>query len=136
MALAWADVRAAVVGLGVPLDDLVVMGSAPLLACGALSSVGDVDVVARGEAWAQLAARGSVVSGALGDAMVDLPGGIQVFSGWHGQPADAVVASSTWVDGVRVGSVDAVVAYKRRLARPKDLEHLEAYERWLTRASS
>ena len=136
MALAWADVRAAVVGLGVPLDDLVVMGSAPLLACGALSSVGDVDVVARGESWTQVAARGEVTQGLLGDRMVDLPGGIQVFSGWHGQSADAVVASSTWVDGVRVGSVDAVVAYKRRLARPKDVEHLKAYERWLTRGSS
>ncbi|WP_084101187.1 hypothetical protein [Demequina sp. NBRC 110051] len=135
MALAWADVRAAVVGLGVPLDDLVVMGSAPLLACGALSSVGDVDVVARGETWTRLAERGSVVSGVLGDAMVDLPGGVQVFSGWQGQAADAVVASSTWVDGVRVGSVADVLAYKRRLGRPKDLLHLEAYERWAARRS-
>ena len=135
MELAWADVRAAVVGLGVPLDDVVVMGSAPLLACGALDSVGDVDVVARGCAWAALAARGSVVDGALGDLMVDLPGGLQVFSGWHGQAADAVVASSTWHDGVRVGSVPDVLAYKRRLGRPKDLAHLEAYARWLASPS-
>lgn len=128
---AWADVRDAVVGLGVHLDDVVVMGSAPLLACGALDAVGDIDVVARGAAWSLLAARGLPAEGALGDVVVDLPGDVQVFSGWHGTAADAVVAASAWHDGVRVGSVDAVLEYKRKLDRPKDRAHVAAYERWL-----
>lgn len=130
MGLGWTDVVGIVRGLNVPLDDLVLAGSAPLLAHGVIAEIGDIDLVARGAAWDTLAARGAVHSGDLGDAYVDLPNGVQVFSGWHGEAADAVIARSTWVDEVLVASMADVVAYKRRLARPKDVEHLAALERW------
>lgn len=122
--------RRAVHSLGVPLDELVLAGSAPLVACGAIEAAGDLDLVALGSAWAMLAARGKVTEGALGDRVVDLPGGIQVFSGWHGEDAGAVTAAARTVDGLHVLDLAPVIAYKRRLDRPKDRVHLAALTRW------
>ncbi|MFW7415328.1 phosphoribosyltransferase [Demequina sp. SO4-18] len=130
MGLTWRDVVHTVGGLGVPMEDVVLAGSVPLLAHGVLSEVGDIDLVARGAAWQSLSARGDVRAGDLGDHYVDLPGGVQAFSGWRGEPADAVLARSARIDGIHVASLADVVAYKRRLGRPKDLEHLAAIKRW------
>lgn len=130
MTLDWPAVVAAVRALDVPLDGLVLTGSGPLLAHGVIDSVGDVDVIATGAAWDALAARGTVHEGSLGDRVIDLPGGVQAFSGWHGESADAVAARAERVDGLWVASIADVVAYKTRLGRPKDLEHLAALERW------
>lgn len=130
MGLSWSDVIDAVRSLDVPREDVVLAGSGPLLAHGVIAEVGDVDIVARGEAWDRVAARGDVRAGELGDHYVNLAGGVQVFSGWRGEPADAVIARSAAVDGVLVASLADVVAYKRRLGRPKDLEHLAALKRW------
>ena len=135
MALTWDEVRAAVGGLEVDAADLVLAGSVPLVAHGVIPTVGDVDVVALGPAWEALAARGVTPrTGEHGDLVLEL-GDVQVFSGWHGMRADAVAGRAGVVDGVRVASLADVIPYKRRLARPKDLEHLEALARWVDEMS-
>ncbi|MFN3866020.1 MAG: phosphoribosyltransferase [Demequina sp.] len=126
----WDEVIDAVRGLGLPADGVVLTGSAPLLAHGVIDDVEEIIMVARGTAWDALAARGDARVGALGDRYVELPGGVQLFSSWLGEAADAVLARGTLVDGVQVASVADVVAYKRRLARTQDLEHLAALARW------
>ena len=130
MSLDWPAVAATVRALGVPLSDVVLSGSAPLLAHGVIAQVSDIDLVARGRAWEALAARGEVHAGRRGDVMVDLDDGLQVFSGWEGESADDVMARATPIDGLLVASIADVVAYKRRLRRSKDLEHLESLTRW------
>ncbi|MFW2514463.1 phosphoribosyltransferase [Demequina sp. SO4-13] len=130
MGLTWREVVHSIRDLDVSLDDVVLAGSVPLLAHGVLTQVGDIDLVARGSAWEALAGRGDVTAGEMGDRYVDLAGKVQVFSGWRGEPADAIVARSARVDGIRVASLTDVVAYKRRLGRHKDEEHLAALKRW------
>ena len=130
MSLDWSGVVALVRDLGVPLDQVILAGSVPLLAHGVIDEVGDVDLVASGEAWDALAARAPVSEGERGDRVIDLPGDVQAFSGWHGEAAQSVGARASQVDGLWVASIADVVAYKRRLGRPKDLEHLAALERW------
>ncbi|WP_239066645.1 phosphoribosyltransferase [Demequina activiva] len=130
MTLDWPAVIDLVHSLDLPVESVILTGSVPLLAHGAISQVGDVDLVATGSAWDALAQRGPERDGELGDRVIDLPGGIQAFSGWHGQSADAVAARASQVDGLWVASIADVVAYKRRLGRPKDVEHLAALERW------
>ncbi|WP_234988021.1 phosphoribosyltransferase [Demequina sp. NBRC 110056] len=130
MSLDWAAVRATVEGLGVDVAEVLLAGSAPLVAVGAIDAAGDVDLVARGGAWDALARRGQVRSGELGDLVVDLPGGVQAFSGWHGTPASEVFARARRIDGLLVLSLPDLIAYKRRLGRDKDREHLGALARW------
>ncbi|WP_297082000.1 phosphoribosyltransferase [uncultured Demequina sp.] len=131
MALTWSEVRAIVADLGVDPADLVLAGSVPLVAHGIVPTVGDIDVVALAPAWQALASRGATPrTGDHGDLVLDL-GDAQVFSGWHGTRADAVAARAGLVDGLRVASLTDVIAYKRALGRPKDVEHLVALKRWV-----
>ncbi|WP_234983244.1 phosphoribosyltransferase [Demequina sp. NBRC 110053] len=130
MSLDWSTMRATVRDLGVSPSEVLLAGSAPLVAVGALDHAGDLDVVAWGEAWATLASRGTVREGSLGDRVVDLAGGLQVFSGWHGAPAVEVLRRAMTRDGLQVLSLSDVIAYKRTLDRDKDREHLRALARW------
>lgn len=131
MTFDWPQMRAAVRALDVDVDDIALAGSAPLLAHGIISSAGDVDLVARGRAWTDLAARGEPHEGLHGDLVVDLPGGIQVFPGWHGEPADAIVERAGCVDGIPVMALSAAIATKERRGRARDREHLAAVDSWV-----
>ncbi|WNM28560.1 hypothetical protein RN607_06020 [Demequina capsici] len=122
--LDWDEVRARIVALGMGLDDVILMGSGPMLAHGLVDRIGDVDLVARGAAWRHAALCGRPEAGARGDQVVRLHGSVEVFSGWFGRPADEVFATASRVDGILVGSLEEVLAFKLVLGRPKDLPHI------------
>lgn len=109
------------------------IGSAPLFARGWITAPGDIDVVARGPAWeavCQLGEAGQVPDSAT--RRVSLPGGgVEVFDGWFPErwPADEMIDGSDVIDGLRFVSLDVVVAVKRLLSRPRDLEHLRVIAR-------
>ncbi|WP_084126693.1 hypothetical protein [Demequina sp. NBRC 110054] len=124
MTLTWTETRTRIRALGLGLDDVVVMGSGPMLAHGLVPEIGDIDLVARGEAWALAARLGAPVPGEHGDKVVRLPGSVEVFSGWFGRPAAEVFATATRVDSILVGSLEEVLAFKLVLGRPKDLAHI------------
>ncbi len=116
----WDAVRA----LELPANDYAVFGSAPLLARGLIDRVSDLDLLARGDAWAHVQTLGKVERAPQGDLLVRLPHDIDIFNGWLGLDADAIIRRATLQDGLPIARLEDVAHYKRLLHRPKDLEHL------------
>lgn len=124
MSLAWAAVTDRLAALGLSEHDALVAGSAPMLAHGLVDSIGDLDLVVPRATWARLAAGHPWRAGTLGDRVATLPGEVEVFDGWFGEPFDAVWARGVTVHGVRCMSLADVLAFKLRLGRDKDAEHM------------
>jgi hypothetical protein len=113
-------------------DDLVVFGSAPLLAHGLRKRIGDLDVVARGAAW-QRACQ-------LGDHLTRLDDGTEMIRFYDGLieistawitprwSADDLIDSADIIDGIRFARLGQVLAYKRYLHRPKDMDDIAMIE--------
>lgn len=121
--LSWDEVRARIAALDLPADQVVLMGSGPMLAHGLVERIGDVDLAADGEAWARAAQLAPPSEGLHGDLVVRV-GEVEVFSGWHGTPVEALLETASLIDGVLVGTLADVLAFKRALARPKDAAHI------------
>lgn len=124
MSVTWSQVRASVAAAGLGGDDCLLFGSVPMVAHGLVDEVGDVDVVARGDAWERTIATAAPKPALLGDLVVRLPGGIEVFDGWHGSPAGLFFDRAARVDGLLVASLSDVLAFKLALGRPKDAPHI------------
>ncbi len=133
MTLDWPEVRARIEALGLGADDVLLLGSGPMLAHGLVDSIGDIDLVARGRAWERAASLGDVSTGLHGDRIVRLAGDVEVFSGWHGRSTEEVFDRAERVDGVLVGSLEEVLAFKLALGRPKDAAHVEILKAALRR---
>ncbi|WP_084073262.1 hypothetical protein [Demequina sp. NBRC 110052] len=121
--LSWAEVRARIDALGLPSERVVLMGSGPMVAHGLVESVGDVDLVASDEAWERATRLAPPTEGLHGDLVVRL-GDVEVFSGWHGTPAAALLETATLIDGILVGTLADVLEFKLALKRPKDATHI------------
>lgn len=83
----WDEVRR----LGLPPADYAVFGSVPLLACGLIQEVSDLDLLARGAAWAKAQTLGEAVRAPHGDVVIQLPNRIDIFNGWLGLDADTII---------------------------------------------
>ncbi|MFC4114522.1 hypothetical protein [Nonomuraea zeae] len=121
--------------LGLPPEDFVIAGSGPLLAHGIKPSIGDLDVVARGKAWAQALSLGTPASSPFGEQVEKvqlLDGRIEIFNGWFPEAGtvDDLIARSEVIDGLRYESLADVCRWKRNLDRPKDRADLELIERY------
>lgn len=125
MSFTWTQALEALAELRLSHEDVMVAGSAPLLAHGLVDVVGDLDLVLAPAAFARLTATADVVRGRHGDLTGPVSDGIEAFDGWFGEPASAVWARGTTVDGVRVASLSDTLTWKERLGRPKDLHHIE-----------
>ena len=113
--------------LGLPAGDYAVFGSGPLLARGWIDDAGDLDIVARGAAWA--AARRLGAEEYLDEwdvTVVNIGPDITVGTRWAigDVDVDAVIDGAEMIDGLPFASLEAVITYKRISARPKDLAHL------------
>ncbi|MFD5033589.1 hypothetical protein ACFWM0_24750 [Streptomyces sp. NPDC058405] len=104
--------------------DYVVAGSGPLLAHGLRQEIGDLDVVARGEAWKKVSSLVDTVSAPSGHGLMALlfDGDIEVFDQWlPGSPAsDELIESAELIQGVPFCPLHMVLAWKRRSNREKD----------------
>jgi hypothetical protein len=123
-----------VLDLGMPIGDFALAGSAPLLAHGLRSELGDVDVVARGEAWKVAQTFGIVEPAPSGNGSVVRIGGgeIEIFDRWISPdwPVDSLIRHADVIDGIRFVSLRDSLAWKRYLSRDKDradIRLLEAY---------
>lgn len=129
----WEAVRA----LELPPRDYAIFGSGPLVARGLIELKNDVDIVARGPAWKKAEALGPVAVGHHGDAVVRLHDGkVEIFAGWMGTDIDGIIDRAELIEGLPFASLGDVLAFKRALGRPKDLEHIRLIEEYLRHESS
>lgn len=110
--------------LALPARDYAVFGSGPLAAHGILEELGDVDVVARGAAWERATELGPVEVAPYGDPLVRFgDGAVEIFGGWLGWDIDSIIDGADLINGLPFARLEDVLAFKRFLGRPKDLEH-------------
>jgi hypothetical protein len=113
--------------LALPPQDFVLCGSAPLFARGLRAEVGDLDVLARGEAWniiRRLAPPSRPRSGH--GVRVAHPGAaIEFFDRWTpGWDTGALIDGAEAIDGIRYMPLRHLEAWKRHAQRPKDTADL------------
>lgn len=125
-------VRRVVTELKLPDGDYALHGSAPLLAHGLIDRVNDLDIVARGAAWRRATTLAPRERGHLDD-VVRPRSGVEIFNGWLGDDADELIDAAEWVAGLPCVPLAAVLAFKRRLGRPKDASHIALIEGYLRR---
>jgi len=110
--------------------DYAVFGSGPIAVRGLLKRVGDLDVIARGEAWDRVKSIGEIVMYGS-DETVDLGNGLTFGRSWaYGEfVIDYLIDSAELIDGLPFVQLEHVVEFKRAAGRPKDLEHLALMEK-------
>lgn len=118
-----SDILATVTALALPSGQWVVHGSGPMVLRGLLPEVNDLDIVARGTAWRAALDLGTPVAGRH-DLVVRYRSDVEIWSGWFDDDVDALIDAAELVDGVPIAPLRAVLAFKERLARPKDAGHI------------
>ena len=116
--------------LGLPRDQYAVFGSGPL-AVRNLRPAGDLDLIVLPTLWTHLAARYPVTQkGALQHIAL---GNIEIWPDWHSAagPVAALIADADLIGGYRFVTVARTLAWKRALARPKDLADVALIEHHL-----
>ncbi|QIY56617.1 hypothetical protein HEP86_21350 [Streptomyces sp. RPA4-5] len=119
--------------LDLPADDFIIAGSGPMLAHGIRSTLGDLDVVARGAAWDKALTLGTPSPAPLGyvDHIVLHSGEIEILDGWFDYDADKVIDEFEIFCGIRFAPLGKVLEWKKRLDREKDREDIEAINRYM-----
>lgn len=121
--------------LQLPPDDYAIFGSGPMLAHRLKIEVRDLDVIARGTAWAAAVRLCPPVAAPSGSGlMVELDGGaLQIFSAWTSPDwnVDRLIDEADVVGGIRFVPLVLVLAWKRQSGRPKDLADIKAIEAYL-----
>lgn len=116
--------------LELPPQDYAVFGSAPLLARGLIQEIEDIDIVARGSAWARAQSLGQVLDlghvhrAPQGDSVIYL-GQVDIYDGWLGMDRDQLIDTAETFYGFPFVRLEHVLTYKQKLQRPKDLPHLQ-----------
>jgi hypothetical protein len=128
MPLADASPFRELLSLHLPTSDYAIAGSGPLFARRLIRSVGDLDVVARGEAWRRAAALGPVEEAPEAGVhrVVLFDGLVEVLDGWYPQvwDVDELIDGAEIIDGIRFVPLPVVEWTKSRSRRAKDREHL------------
>jgi hypothetical protein len=123
---------ARLLALRLPPDDYAVFGSGPMLAHDLKADVGDLDVLARGPAWAMAVTLGEPTPAPSGSGlMVELDGGsLQIFSAWTSADwdVDRLIDGAELIGGIRFVPLPLVLAWKRQSGRPKDLADIKLIE--------
>lgn len=127
--------------LGLEPEDFVIFGSAPLFVHGYSAVLRDLDIVARGTAWAQARGTGLPTVGTItGDDAVQFWGErITVFQDWISPfwNTDDLISRADIIGGFRFAPLADVLAYKFMLRRRKDIADIQAFaQRQLVRSGS
>ncbi|MCL1693784.1 MAG: hypothetical protein M3096_08880 [Actinomycetia bacterium] len=112
-----------------PLGTYAVFGSGPLAAHGLINEIGDLDVITSEATWKRVEHFGTIEMHGE-DPVVDLGNGLTFGRSWAYGDVDVaqLIESAETIDGLPFVRLDAVAAYKRIAARPKDLRHIELME--------
>jgi hypothetical protein len=119
--------------LSLPQRDFAVAGSGPLFARGWIDDPGDLDVVARGEAWRMVCGMAPLERAPIsGSAQVSLfHGHLEFFDEWFPPRwrAAELIDSADVIEGIRFVRLEVIEATKRMLRRPRDLVQLAVLRR-------
>lgn len=117
-----AEAKARLEALGLAAGHFAVHGSGAMLARGLVDEVHDLDVVARGPAWRRACSLGEPRRGRT-DAVVEL-GEVEIFDGWMGTDADALIDGAELASGLPCVRLEHVLAFKLAMNRAKDAAHI------------
>ncbi|MEU9041307.1 MULTISPECIES: hypothetical protein [unclassified Kitasatospora] len=110
--------------LHLPTCDYVVAGSGPLLAHGLKLDVGDLDIVARGQAWEIITALAPPVSAPSGHGRMALlfDGAIEAFDMWLPGTCerDELIEEAELIHGIPFSPLRRVLRWKQLYDRSKD----------------
>jgi hypothetical protein len=115
--------------LHLPPEDFAIAGSGPLFARGWIAEIGDLDVIARGQAWRQISQLGKVEEAPLASVhrVLLFDGKIEVLDGWF--PAiwdvNTLIDEADLISGLRFVKLEVVAETKKMLQRPQDIQHLD-----------
>lgn len=113
----------AVGALSFPPGTVLVHASAAMVLYGLLETARDIDLAARDEGWQHALTLGSRRRADV-DWLVEPTPGIEVFSGWLGEPLDGLFARAQPVRGLLLAAPEDILAFKQKLNRPKDSGHI------------
>ncbi len=125
------QVKTALNKLELPKQDYVVFGSAPMLAHNLISSINDIDLVARNAAWEKAQNLGSAKLAAADDKVICLQNKIDIYNGWMGRDLEAIFKRADYLDGLLYASLRDVLNYKLELNREKDQAHIYLLKQFL-----
>lgn len=109
--------------LHMPTGDFAIAGSGPLYIRGLIDELGDLDVIARRDAWDIATAHGEPVRVDYSTAqVVRLFGGhIEILDAWFPEvwPVDELIDNADVFEGLRFVALDVVRKTKEAIHRPK-----------------
>lgn len=121
--------------LKLPTKDYAVVGSGPMFAYGIKSQINDIDIVARGKAWEMVRKLGNPIKSPLGNTIIQIFDG-KVEAGITWLPGecdiDELIDTADVIEGIRFVSLENVLKWKKKMARPKDLKHIKMIEEYLS----
>lgn len=126
------DLLSRVLELALPEGDFAIFGSGPLLVRGIVSSTNDIDIICRGLAWDKAVSMGELVY--LPDYDVDIVsldgGAITLGRSWGIGDFDVneLIDTAEIIDSLPFVQMPFVIAYKKIADRPKDRQHIAAWE--------
>jgi hypothetical protein len=130
MAIGLDELEQKVKALSLSATDFLIFGSAPLLIHGLVSTINDIDLVARGSAWEKAKTYGEVLQGKNGDRLIQL-GSIDIYDGWMSEKIAGLMERARFVRGLPYASLEDVLRYKLKLNRPKDAKHITLIQVYL-----
>ncbi|WP_435148424.1 hypothetical protein [Micromonospora aurantiaca (nom. illeg.)] len=114
--------------LDMPLADYAIAGSGPLFVRGWIDDPGDIDVVARRDAWTVAMRHGQPQPAPFGNVqrISVFEGDVEILNGWFPEfwPTDDLIDGADVVEGLRFVQLSVVVKTKQMLMRPRDVAHL------------
>jgi hypothetical protein len=123
--------------LQLPANDYAIFGSGPLVVRGVIETANDLDVLCRGAAWEAVCT--------LAPPKWDPKWSVELVSLYDDRltfgtrwaigevDVDELIDSAEMIEGLPFARLAYVIEYKKRSARPKDIEHLEALGRFESR---
>ncbi len=109
--------------LGFPEGTVLLHASAAMVLYGLLDAARDIDLAARDEGWQHALTLGTARRADV-DWTVEPAPGIEVFSGWLGEPLADLFARARPVRGLLLAAPEDIISFKQKLNRPKDAAHI------------
>lgn len=125
-----ARIHATVSALGFPRGSALIHAGAALVLHGLQDSAADIDIATSTEGWRHALTLGVARQASL-DQRVEPCAGVEVFSGWLGDDVAELFARAQLKGGLLVAAPVDILAFKRRLNRPKDQAHIRMLESFL-----
>ena len=125
----FVDLLVGVEALHLPKGEYAVAGSGPL-AIRNIREAHDVDLIVKRDVWEELA-RCRTVTGRKKNCIIIGP--VEIWKDWmvFTDLIDEMIDNSEEIRGFPFTKLSYVVAWKRWMGREKDLDDIEAIERWV-----